>query len=85
MYNRNKLLVQKQIQFQMIEIERKFLVTSDTFKEEAFSQNRIKQGYLSSIPDRTVHSHKGDKAYITIKECQMKQACPVLSGKKKFL
>jgi adenylate cyclase len=38
----------------MIEIERKFLVTSDTFKEEAFSQNRIKQGYLSSIPDRTV-------------------------------
>jgi adenylate cyclase len=52
----------------MIEIERKFLVTSDTFKEEAFSQNRIKQGYLSSIPDRTVRIRiKGDKAYITIK------------------
>ena len=52
----------------MIEIERKFLVTSDLFKEEAFSRNRIKQGYLSSIPERTVRVRiKGDRAYITIK------------------
>jgi len=52
----------------MIEIERKFLVTSDTYKKEAFSQNRIKQGYLSSIPERTVRIRtKGNKAYITIK------------------
>lgn len=61
-------MYKKQIQFQMIEIERKFLVTSDTFKEESFSQNCIKQGYLSSIPERTVRIRvKGDKAYITIK------------------
>jgi adenylate cyclase len=52
----------------MIEIERKFLVTSNAFKKEAFSQNRIKQGYLSSVPERTVRVRvKGDKAYITIK------------------
>jgi adenylate cyclase len=52
----------------MIEIERKFLVTSAIFKKEAFSQNRIKQGYLSSIPERTVRIRlKGDIAYITIK------------------
>jgi adenylate cyclase len=52
----------------MIEIERKFLVTSDLFKEEAFSRNRIKQGYLSSIPERTVRVRiKGERAYITIK------------------
>lgn len=52
----------------MIEIERKFLVISDQFKEEAFSQNRIKQGYLSSVPERTVRVRiKGNKAYLTIK------------------
>ncbi|MEZ7498245.1 CYTH domain-containing protein [Flavobacterium sp. Arc3] len=52
----------------MIEIERKFLVTSDAYKKEAFSQNRIKQGYLSSVSERTVRIRtKGDKAYITIK------------------
>ncbi|PRZ26388.1 CYTH domain-containing protein [Flavobacterium granuli] len=52
----------------MIEIERKFLVTSDQFKKEAFSQNRIKQGYLSAVPERTVRVRiKGNKAYITIK------------------
>jgi len=52
----------------MIEIERKFLVTSDAFKKEAFRQNRIKQGYLSSIPERTVRVRiKGSKAFLTIK------------------
>jgi adenylate cyclase len=52
----------------MIEIERKFLVRSTLFKKQAFSQNRIKQGYLSSVPERTVRIRlKGDHAYITIK------------------
>jgi len=52
----------------MIEIERKFLVTSDAFKKEAFRQNRIKQGYLSSIPERTVRVRiKGSKGFLTIK------------------
>ena len=52
----------------MIEIERKFLVTSDSFKKEAFAQNRIAQGYLSSVPERTVRVRiKGDKGFLTIK------------------
>jgi adenylate cyclase len=52
----------------MVEIERKFLVTSDVFKSEAFTQNRIKQGYLSSVPERTVRIRiKGDKGFLTIK------------------
>jgi len=52
----------------MIEIERKFLVTSNVFKTDAFSQNKIAQGYLSSVPERTVRVRiKGDKGFITVK------------------
>lgn len=52
----------------MVEIERKFLVNSEAFKAEAFTQNRIKQGYLSSIPERTVRVRtKGNKGFLTIK------------------
>jgi adenylate cyclase len=55
-------------QLYMIEIERKFLVDSDAFKKDSFSQNRIKQGYLSSVAERTVRVRiKGDKGYITVK------------------
>lgn len=49
------------------EIERKFLVSGD-FKSSAFKATRITQGYLSSVPERTVRVRvKGDKGYITIK------------------
>jgi len=52
----------------MIEIEKKFLVLNDSFKEAAFTQNHIAQGYLSSAPERTVRVRiKGDKGYLTIK------------------
>lgn len=52
----------------MIEIERKFLVTSSDFKNESFRQNRIVQGYLSSVPERTVRVRiKGEKGFLTIK------------------
>ncbi|WP_269685980.1 CYTH domain-containing protein [Flavobacterium lacustre] len=52
----------------MIEIERKFLVSSDAFKTEAFKENTIAQGYLSSVPERTVRVRiKGDKGFLTIK------------------
>jgi adenylate cyclase len=50
------------------EIERKFLVKSDAFKAEAATKTRITQGYLSSIPERTVRVRvKGDKGFLTIK------------------
>ena len=49
------------------EIERKFLVKGD-FKDAAFKATRITQGYLSSVPERTVRVRvKGDKGFITIK------------------
>lgn len=49
------------------EIERKFLVNGD-FKAEVESSQRITQGYLSSIPERTVRVRiKGDRGFITIK------------------
>ncbi|RAR49854.1 CYTH domain-containing protein [Flavobacterium lacus] len=52
----------------MIEIERKFLVVSDAFMKEAFCQNRIVQGYISSVPERTVRVRiKGEKGFLTIK------------------
>lgn len=52
----------------MVEIERKFLVLSDDFIAESFSEKRIVQAYISSNPDRTVRVRiKGDKGYLTIK------------------
>ena len=49
------------------EIERKFLVDGD-FRSEAFKAVRITQGYLSSVPERTVRVRvKDDKGYITVK------------------
>ncbi len=49
------------------EIERKFLVKGD-FKPFVSKEMRITQGYLSSVPERTVRVRvKGDKGFITIK------------------
>ncbi|MBW6459222.1 MAG: CYTH domain-containing protein [Bacteroidales bacterium] len=49
------------------EIERKFLVKGE-FKSFAQQQTRIIQGYLSSVPERTVRVRiKGDKGFITVK------------------
>jgi adenylate cyclase len=49
------------------EIERKFLVKDD-FKHLASKSTRITQGYLSSVPERTVRVRiKGEKGFITIK------------------
>jgi adenylate cyclase len=52
----------------MIEIERKYLVTSLEFLNEYSIKNEIAQGYLSSNPERTVRIRiKGNKGFITIK------------------
>lgn len=50
-----------------LEIERKFLVKGD-FMPYVTSSERIAQGYLSSVPDRTVRVRiRGEKGYLTIK------------------
>ncbi|NCA21977.1 MAG: adenylate cyclase, partial [Crocinitomicaceae bacterium] len=52
----------------MTEIERKFLVLSNDFINEAFAKKRIVQGYLNSNPERTVRVRiKDDKGFLTIK------------------
>ncbi|MEG1615371.1 MAG: CYTH domain-containing protein [Bacteroidales bacterium] len=49
------------------EIERKFLVKGD-FKSHSFKSVRITQGYLSSVPQRSVRVRiKGDQGFLTIK------------------
>jgi len=52
----------------MIEIERKFLVTSEDFKRESHKKTRIIQGFLNTNPERTVRVRlKGEKGYLTVK------------------
>jgi adenylate cyclase len=49
------------------EIERKFIVTGD-YKSFSHQAICIAQGYLSSVPERTVRIRiKGDQGFITIK------------------
>lgn len=51
-----------------IEIERKFLVGGDGWRQQAASQTRFSQGYLSRDPARTVRVRiAGDAAFLTIK------------------
>lgn len=50
-----------------LEIERKFLVTGD-FQNDSVSSMKISQGYLSSVPERTVRVRiLGDKGFLTVK------------------
>ena len=57
------------------EIERKFLVKDQSFKNDSYTSSTITQGYLSSVPERTVRvrieqNHSGYTlgiGYLTIK------------------
>ncbi len=50
-----------------VEIERKFLVRPGIWSPRA-AGDRIRQGYISSSPDRTVRVRvRADRAYVTIK------------------
>lgn len=50
------------------EIERKFLLRNDQFKKEAYKQERIVQGFLSSVPERTVRIRViAERGFITVK------------------
>ena len=51
-----------------VEIERKFLVKNNSFKQEIFAEKSMKQGYLNSNKNRTVRIRiTDDKAFITVK------------------
>lgn len=50
------------------EIERKFLVEGNAYREEAYAKSRIIQGYISSARGRTVRVRiRDEKGYLTIK------------------
>lgn len=50
------------------EIERKFLVKDDSYKQEAYEASRIAQGYICSGRGRTVRVRiRDEKGYLTIK------------------
>ena len=52
----------------MIEIERKFLVVSNAYKDEAYKKTRIIQGFLNTDKERTVRVRlKDDKGFLTVK------------------
>ncbi len=52
----------------MLEIERKFLVKSDAYKNKVTNKKRIIQGFLNTDPERIVRVRiKGDKGFLTVK------------------
>ena len=52
----------------MIEIERKFLVLSDDYKDKSHQKFRIIQGFLNRDPERTVRIRlKDNKGILTVK------------------
>ena len=51
-----------------LEIERKFLVKNNDYKQQAYLTKKIKQGYLNTDKSRTVRVRiQDDKAFLTIK------------------
>lgn len=61
------IFVPKKNNAMALEIERKFLINGD-FKPFVESKTEIVQGYLSSVPERSVRIRiKGEKGFITIK------------------
>lgn len=51
-----------------LEIERKFLVIGDAWKDHITDQFQLKQGYLQLTPERTVRIRTAEKeAFLTIK------------------
>jgi adenylate cyclase len=51
-----------------VEVERKFLVSDESWRDEVTSSTRIVQGYLAQTPRATVRVRvKGDSGFLTIK------------------
>ena len=69
----------------MIEIERKFLIVSDKYKELAYKNTRILQGFLNTHKERTVRVRiKGKEAYITIKGISNKEGTSRFEWEKRI-
>lgn len=56
------------IDMNLQEIERKFLVSGNSYKRDATEQHKIIQGYLNSSPERNVRIRiQDDRGFITVK------------------
>ncbi|MEZ4906863.1 MAG: CYTH domain-containing protein [Saprospiraceae bacterium] len=67
-----------------LEIERKFLVKGD-FKSHSHSSEIIKQGYISTIPERSVRIRiQGEIAFLTIKGIGNKSGTSRLEWEKEI-
>ena len=54
------------------EIERKFLVLNDSWREHVFRQTRMRQGYLNDTQQSSVRVRvEGDKAFLNIKSATL--------------
>ena len=69
-----------------VEIERKFLVKNEKFKEESFQKKYIKQGFLNSDKNRVVRIRiSDDKAFITVKGKSNKEGTTRFEWEKEIL
>lgn len=51
-----------------VEVERKFLVSDDSWRDGVTTSTRIVQGYIAQTPSATVRVRvKGDKGFLTVK------------------
>ena len=69
----------------MLEIERKFLVKSECYKEQISDKYKIVQGYISVATDRSVQLRLcKDRGFLTFKGANsLTMDAADLSGKKK--
>ncbi|CAM1370530.1 Inorganic triphosphatase [Tenacibaculum soleae] len=68
-----------------IEIERKFLITSDEFKQKAHQKNYIKQGFLNADKNRVVRVRiMNDLGFLTIKGASNKTGTSRFEWEKKI-
>ena len=67
------------------EIERKFLVKDERFKQYAIRSQHIEQGYLCKEPAKTIRVRICDeKAYITIKSTQLREGLAKFEWEKEI-
>lgn len=67
------------------EIERKFLVISNEYKQVAYKKSYIKQGFLSSVKERVVRVRiKDETGYLTIKGASNKSGTTRFEWEKKI-
>jgi len=70
----------------MIEIERKFLVRSNQYKDLASSVLHIQQGFLNTDPNRTIRVRiKGNTGFLTIKGISNEEGTTRFEWEKEIL